>query len=135
MSSKKKHWSELGRVKNSDWFKNLPEIERACILEALEVNTHESAVKLRATLAFIYLTVIYAVAIAVWGPVFHGHILWFGACGAVVGAIVGFLSAIFIARQKTPHMARSAQATVGFPMGLGVLIAVAGCMTLLLWKN
>ena len=127
MNTKRKHWSELGRVKSSAWFRNLPELERACVLAALEHDTHESAVKLRAMLAFVYLTIIYAIAFAIWGLVFQSSPLWFGIGGAILGAVVGLLSANTIASQKTPRDAKAMQAIAAvYPGGFGIVLAAAG---------
>ncbi len=134
MSTTKKHWSEVGRVKNSDWFHNLPALEQAAILEALEHDTHESAVKLRAALAFTYATVIYTVAGTFWGAFLHYHILWFGVAGAVIGALLGSLSANVIAIQKTPEDAGAMQAIFGKFVGLpGIVIAVTGLVAWAVW--
>src|ERR1700748_1089781 len=100
MNTRKKHWSEVGRVKNSDWFRQLPAREKEAVIAALEHDTHESAVKLRGTLALIYILIIYAAAGAVWGLVFKPYFIWLTASGVVIGLIVGILSRAVIASQK-----------------------------------
>jgi hypothetical protein len=42
MTTERKHWREIGRVKNSDWFKKLSPIEQRAVLDALEEQTHTS---------------------------------------------------------------------------------------------
>ena len=123
--SKKKHWSELGRVKNSDWFRRLPELEQRAVLTALEYDTHESAVKLRASLATTYSTTICASGAAIWAAVFRAHILWFGIAGAIVGAAAGFLVARVILVQKTPQDADAMQRIFGVFVGLPEVVIFA----------
>jgi hypothetical protein len=118
MNERKKHWSEMGRVKNSDWFRRLPELERQAVLAALETDTHESAVNLRAFLTFTYSTVICASASTIWAAVFGVQVLWFGVAGGVVGGVVGFLAARIIVVQKTPQDADAMQRIMGAFVGL-----------------
>jgi len=127
MDTKQKHWSEIGRVKTSDWFRNLPALEQAAVIAALEQDTHKSAVRLRAKLAVVYSTVVYATAFAFWGASLHSNILWLGLAGAIVGVALGLLSARAIVIQKTPNDAKAMQATTGMIIGLpGAIIAVTG---------
>jgi hypothetical protein len=132
MSGQRKHWSELGRVKNSDWYRRLPEVEQRAVLAALEHDTHESAVKFRAALAIIYSVTICASAFAVWAAVLSVHVFWFGVAGGIVGGVVGLVAGNVIVAQKTPQHADAMQRTIGafvgvpelalLALGLGVLI-------------
>ena len=87
-------------------------------MAALEHDTHESAVKLRATLTFAYSTAICAAAFAIWAAVFGAHVFWFGVAGGIAGGMIGFLAARVILLQKTPQDADSMQRNVGACVGL-----------------
>jgi hypothetical protein len=127
MSNSKKHWTEIGRVKNADWFRKLPAREQEAVTAALEEDTHESAVKFRAVSTFIYMAVIYGVAGALWGMVFRPLLLVIVVIAASIGAVVGALSGAAIARQKTPKDAAAMQTIAGaFPGGIGLMIGGAG---------
>lgn len=127
MDVRKKHWSEIGRVKNSDWFRSLPASEKEAVLAALEHDTHESAVKLRGTLAFIYILFIYAAAGVIWGLAFRTYLVWLVAAGAAIGAFVGLLSRAVIASQKTPASAKDMQWIAGTMLGgLGIVVFLDG---------
>ena len=127
MSNSKKHWTEMGRLKNAEWFRRLPAWEQEALVAAMEEDTHESAVKFRAISTFIYTTVIYGVAGVLWGMAFRSLFLAIVIILTIMGAIVGALSGQVIARQKTPKDAAAMQAIAGaYPGGIGLMIAGAG---------
>jgi hypothetical protein len=127
MSDSKKHWTEMGRLKNAEWFKKSPAWEQEALIAAMEEDTRESAVKFRAVSTFIYTTAIYAVAGALWGMVFRSLFVVIVTVLVAMGAVVGALSGAVIARQKTPKHAAAMQAIAGaYPGGIGLMIAGAG---------
>ena len=129
MTEQKKHWWEVGRVKSSDWFRGLSALEKDAALAALEQDTHESAVKLRAALALIYCTILCAAAFAFWAGFFRFSVIWFSIGGSAFGLICGILPAIAIVRQRTPAQAAAMQTRVGTVLGFpSVLLAIAGAV-------
>ncbi len=127
MKSRRKHWSEYVRVTNSKWFRNLPDLEKKCVLLALEEDTHESVAKVRATLTFVFVTAIWAIDFGLWGMAFNFAPIWLAAAGAVLGAVIGFLSGVIITSQKTPQGAKDMQAVAGMTFGqLGAIVGAAG---------
>ena len=125
MKNQKKHWSEYGRVTKSEWFRNLPEMEQNAVRDALEHDTHESAIKLRATLAFVFLAAIWTVASFLWGMVFRFPFITF--CGTAFGAFLGVFWAISIEAQQTLQSAKNVQAVAGKTFGLpGIILGVIG---------
>lgn len=121
----KKHWTEIGRIKNSDWYRRLPELERQTILMALEYDTHDSAVKLRAVLAVTFSTALCASGAAIWAVVFGAHILWFSIAGGTAGVAIGFVVANVMLVQKTPQDASATQRMIGVFIGLPELTFLA----------
>jgi hypothetical protein len=118
-------------VKNSDWFRKLPQLEQACVIEALEVDTHQSAVRLRGALAVVYLTIIYTVAGAVWSYALRGREVALGILGALVGFGVGLCARNVVIKQRTPRDAKAMQAITGlFLGGFGLLVLLAGLVFL-----
>jgi hypothetical protein len=127
MKRRGKHWWEYGRVTNSDWFRNLPDSEKECVLLALEHDTHESAAKFRATLTFAYMTVLWAIAFGLWGMAFNFAPDWFAAGGAALGAVISLLSWTTIASQGTPRGAKDMQFVAGATFGnFGIIIGGVG---------
>jgi hypothetical protein len=129
MNKRKKHWWEVGRVKNSDWFHKLPPFEKEAVLVALEHDTYESIVKLRAAFALIYCTILYAVALTFWAAFFRSSVVWFAVVGAAFGLTCGILAAKAIIRQKGPDEAATMQTRVGMVLGFpGAVLAIVGAV-------
>lgn len=108
-------------------------MEQAAVIAAIEEDTHESAVKVRAVTTFIGATIIYGVASLPWGLAFWPHFRAITCSVAAIGAIVGVVSGSIVASQKTPQNARLMQFAAGaFVQVTSLLIAIAGIVALLI---
>lgn len=129
MVAKKKSWLEVGRVKNSDWFRRLPSPEQEAVLAVLEEQTHESALRLRAALAIVYSSAVYGFTGFFWGNTFTFHPFNLGLTGAIIGAFLGVLAANVITQQTTAVNANAMQSATGLVIGLpGFVLACAGLL-------
>jgi len=131
MEIKHKSWLEIGRLKNSERFRRLPKLEQQALLEALEVQTHRSALRVRVALAVIYATALYCVAGVLCGLALSFHPIACSVALAVFGAFLGTLAGSAIASQQNPRDAAAMQVTTAAYVGMpGFIIA---CISLLVW--
>ena len=119
-----KHWTELGRVKNSHWFSRLPALEQQSVLAALEVETFDSARGFAGRLALIYSVTLYGAAFLIWGFVFGFPAL--AVAGVVLGAALGSRSAGAIARESSPRDMKAKQGSVGRTFLIPVVMIIVG---------
>lgn len=125
MHDSKKHWSEIGRVKSSAWYRALPDLEQRAVLAAVEENTFESGRALVKNMMLFFTTTAYTVALFAWGSVIHLPAL--AALGLMAGLAAGAACRTVLAKQRTIADLKSAQAVLGRSVLLpGAAVAAAG---------
>ena len=60
----------------------------------------------------LHLVAYYAIAVGIWGLVFHS-LIWFVAAGAVLGLLLGFISGMVVAKQRTNEKSREIMFAAG----------------------
>lgn len=124
---------EYHRITMSKWFIADDELGKKGILMALDSRYPISTARYKAVLTAFYTTIIYAMALGVWGLVFKQNILWFGIGGAILGFLIGLVSASVIAGQRTIERANDIQFAASAIWGnIGIVFGIVGLAALIL---
>jgi hypothetical protein len=97
-------------------------------INALGKPIHRSESIMTAISAILMLTILYGVALGIWGLALKKSILWFGFYGGIAGFLIGLIFvAPVVATQRTKVRIQNVMYGVGGTLGgLGMIIGVFG---------
>ena len=97
-------------------------------INALGKPIHRSESIMTAISAILMLTILYGVALGIWGLALKKSILWFGFYGGITGFLIGLIFvAPVVATQRTKVRIQNVMYGVGGILGgLGMIIGVLG---------